>query len=258
MPHVRRSTLVTLLLAAGALAVAATPAEPAGPYYARGAHYAGSGGTWSADAGNQLHDDGIHGDGGAGDGVYGAFVVSDQPLGAYGFKIANADWSELWPHHPAYPLSNAVVWTVGPGDVVHFRLDTNVPDGWQPAWPAVATDQFAPPGTPFEIIGSAPETGAWNFGVPAKQFGSLWRTTLTIATPGSHEFKFRATGTWDVCNFGVHYNMFIGENFTYATTIPDSEVLFELDTATGRGRAVELATTPVTRSTWGRVKALYR
>jgi hypothetical protein len=235
------------------------PGFAAGPYYARGDYFAGTGGTWGTEAGNQLFDDGLHGDGAAGDGVYGANVVSDQPAGIYGFKIANSDWSEAWPSNPTYALSNAVVWTSGPGDVVHFSLDTNlVGDGWQPAQNAVATDHFAPHGTAFEVIGSAPETGNWNSGVAAGKVGSLMRVEVQIATPGSYQYKFRATGTWDVCNFGVHYNMFNGDNFTYTTTLANAYVRFEMDLATGRGRAVESPTTDAKSSTWGRIKRLYR
>lgn len=241
------------------LALIAGPAMAAGPFHARGAYYAGTGGLYGFDVGNQLHDDGLHDDGAAADGVYGAWVVADQGAGFYGFKIANPDWSELYPHQPTFPLSNARVWIDGPGDVVHFRLDTNtVAGGWIPAANAVSTSQPAYAGVDYEVIGSAPETGAWSSGVPAAQVGAMLIAEIPVATPGAYEFKFRVVGTWDVCNFGAHYNMLIGDNFTYATTLPGATVRFEMDLSSGRGRATELGPTAAFRASWGRVKGLYR
>lgn len=247
------------LACAVSLALLAGPAAAAGPFYARGAYYAGSGAPWDYDAGNQLHDDGLHGDGAAGDGVYAASVVADQGAGIYGFKIANADWSELYPHQPFFPLSNARVAIEGPGDVVFFRLDTNAePDGWIPASNAVATDQPAPPGVSYEVIGSAPETGAWTSGVPAPQVDSFLVAEIPIANPGAYAFKFRVVGTWDVCNFGAHYNMHDGDDFAYVTEKPGAIVRFEMNLRTGRGRALELPPSPVEATTWGRIKGAYR
>jgi len=241
------------------LLLLASPARADGPYYARGAYFAGATVPWSAEAGNQLYDDGLHGDAAAGDGIYGADVVADQAQGIYGFKIANIDWTENYPNQPQFPLSNARVYIEGPGDIVHFRLDTNTnADGWLPQAYAVATDQPAPPGLPYEVIGSAPETGAWNFGVPATQVGARLVAEAVIASAGAYEFKFRVVGTWDICNFGVRYNMLIGDNFTYTTTKPNSDVRFEFDLETGRGRAVEFDSTPVNATTWGRIKEIYR
>jgi hypothetical protein len=229
-------------------------------FYARGDYYAGTNGLWNFDTGNELFDDGQHGDGAAGDGVYGAYVVSDQPPGRHEFKIANADYTLNWPHDPANPTVNAQLWTTLPAEVVHFRLDTNVVgNGWQPPQYAVATDHFAPPGTVFEVMGGDPETGNW-FGTPlaAVQLGSLWRAMTTIAAVGFHEFKFRAAGRWDLCNFGRDYNLPTGLSFDFVTSHPDTEIVFELDTATGRGRAVLAGPTAVQPMTWGALKSRFR
>ena len=88
-----RPQCAVLALVSILLPVAA--AHAAGPYYARGDFYAGPGAIWDYDAGNQLLDDGLHGDGAAGDGVYGADVISDQAGGFHEFKIANADWTQF-------------------------------------------------------------------------------------------------------------------------------------------------------------------
>lgn len=257
MKHLRELTalglgIVVLVLAAVAFA---------GPYYARGSFYAGSGETWGFDAGNELFDDGLHGDGAANDGVYGAFVTADQNDGPHEWKIATADWTENYPHHPVYPLANAILYLFKPGEVIHFRLDTNVVgEGWQPVSHAVSCSHFTVPlpGFEFELIGSAPELGEWLSGIPVVMGADLWTAYATIATPGAHEYKFRVIGTWDFCNLGLHYNMFRGENFTFATTEPMTSVRFEFNPHDGRARAVLEGSVDLLPMAWGDIKALYR
>jgi hypothetical protein len=242
------------------IAMVATSAL-AGPYYARGTFYAGSGETWGYDAGNELFDDGNHGDGAAGDGVFGAFVTPDQDVGPHEWKIATADWTENYPNNPIYPMANAVLFLLNPGDVIHFRLDTNtLDDGWQPATNAIACSHFdiPLPGYEFELIGSAPELGEWLSGIPVVMEEDLWSAFATIAAPGAHEYKFRVIGTWDLCNLGIHYNMFRGDNFTFETTDPLTEVRFEFNPVDGRSRAVLEGSVGVEEASWGQVKGLFR
>jgi hypothetical protein len=234
------------------------PATAAGPYYARGSFYAGSGAIWSYDSGNELHDDGLHGDGAANDGVWAGIVLADQPVGRHDWKIANADWSENFPLHPFYSLDNAVLFMTVPGEALSFRLDLRARPGWQPLTGAVACPNFAPAGTVFELMGSAPELGAWNIGQPAVFDAGVWTVTRVMGTAGPFEFKFRAQGTWNICNLGVHYNMFFGDNFTGSTMADGASVRFEFDPADGRGRALEVDSTPAVASSWGRLKRLYR
>jgi len=234
----------------------------AGPYYARGTFYAGTGEIWGADAGNQLFDDGQHGDGAAGDGIFGALVTADQEVGIHEWKIANEDWTVNYPNHPTYPMANAILFLLNPGDVIQFRLDTNtLEDGWQPATNAVACSHFLiplPGYDEFELIGSPPELGQWLSGVPVVMEEGLWYIPLTIAAPGIHEYKFRVIGTWDFCNLGIHYNMFRGENFIFETVDPMSRVRFEFNPLDGRSRAVVEGAVDVDRSSWGRVKSMFR
>lgn len=246
--------LAMLALLAG---LAASFAQAAGPYYARGDYYAGSAGLWSNDSGNQLFDDGLHGDGGAGDGVYGAWVVSDQPPGSHGFKIANADWSELWPHNPDASLDNGRLLTTTDGETIHFRLDLNALPGWQPVWGAAACDHGMPAGATMEVMGSAPELGAWATPVPAVDDAGIWTAVVHLATPGDHEFKFRVAGTWD-WPFGAMYNLGSGVNFTFTTTVPGTAVRLRFNPLDGRGTAAEFDETPVRSTTWGRLKSLRR
>lgn len=233
----------------------------AGPYYARGTYYAGTGEIWGVDSGNELFDDGLHGDGVAGDGVYGAYVTADQDVGPHEWKIATEDWSENFPHNPLYPMANAVLFLMSPGEVIHFQLDTNtLGEGWQPETNAVACSHFdiPLPGFEFELIGSPPELGEWLSGIPVVMEEDLWYAFATIGAPGAHEFKFRVIGTWDFCNLGIHYNMFRGQNFTFETVDPLTSVRFEFNPLDGRGRAVLETSIDVEKVSWGRAKGLFR
>ena len=255
-----RPLLILLLLLFPALALA-------GPYYVRGDFYCHPGETgtsptddcWGYDAGNEMFDDGLHDDGAANDGIWGASVVSDQPAGRHEWKIALPDWSENFPNSPINSIANAVLFTSGPGDVVHFRFDRNfLLDGWQPLYDAVQCDHALPPGTELEVIGSAPELGNWISGVPLTHAGRGYQHFVTIATPGTYEFKLRVAGTWDVAAFGYDYNNTSGRNAIITTTYANSDVLFQLDEQLGRVRGIELGPVPVQRKTWGQLKSLFR
>jgi hypothetical protein len=248
------ATLLGLLLA---LACACACAAHAQPYYVRGDFHAGTVGLWGYGPENQLLDDGLHGDGAAGDSVYAGDVIADQVPGWHEFKIANSDWTQNWPCDPVYPTVNARVYTSVTGETVHFRLDLSARAGWQPVTGAVACDRGMPPGGQLELIGGAAETGSWNSGVATLYADSAWTAGVHIATPGSYEFKFRSVGSWDWA-FGIWFNMYTGHNFAYATTVAGTAVRFDYDMRDGRGRAFEYDETPVARTTWGRVKVLYR
>ncbi len=226
----------------------------AGPWFAKGDYYCGPG-CWNNDGGNEMFDDGLHGDGAAGDLVFAGTVVADQAGGRKEFKIALADWSESY-----YPWCNLWVHIAGPGDPVKFTLDRNTySDGWLPASNIVWSDHFAPPGTTFEVIGGAPETGGWTSGVAASLTGCVWSKTVNVAAPGSYEAKFRATGTWDVCNIGSEGAAApCGANLAYTTTMANSDVLFEFDQCTGRARVTVGNPTPTKARSWGELKTLYR
>jgi len=236
-----------------AAACALLVAAPAGaqPYYARGDYYAGTGAVWSYDAGNQLYDDGQHGDGLAGDGIYAATVVSDQAPGYHQFKIGNADWSELWPHNPEYSLANAQLSISTTGEAVFFRLDTNPRPGWEPETGAVVCDHGLPAGVSLEIMGDAPELGSWNTPVPATLQDGVWSATVVFVNPGPIEYKFRSAGSWD-WPFGVHYNMLRGDNFQFA--VPQGGAAYRIEFDTRDGRSTVEYVTPAVRTTWGALK----
>ena len=256
----RRPLLVLALLLIPALSLA-------GPYYVRGDFYCHDGETgtsvtdncWGYDAGNEMFDDGLHDDGAANDGVYGAWVTCDQAAGRREWKIALPDWSENYPQSFIDALANGVLFTTGPGDVIHFRLDQRfLFDGWQPFANAVQCDHALPPGAELDVIGAAPELGSWITGVPLFHAGRGYQRVITIATPGTYEFKIRVAGRWDVANFGPDYNNTQGRNALVTTTYPNSDVAFQLDEQLGRVRGLELGPVPARRTSWGQLKQLYR
>ncbi len=230
--------LVTLSLVL--LAFSAVAALAAGPFYARGGYYDAG---WSADAGNQLNEGPA--------GVFTRAIASPMAAGYYEGKIALADWSSSWPN------SNQPIFISGPGDVVTWTLDTNTyADGWSPSTNIAYNDHMAT-GLTFEVIGAAPETGAWGSGVAATLSGGIWGVTITIATPGTYDVKFRKTGDWSINvgadGFGTNSN-----NYSYTTTIPNQPVLFQFNATTGRMRALVGGATGTHDSSWGTLKSLYR
>lgn len=236
----------TLLLALMLVSTAAFAAG-AGPFYAKGDYYAGTVGTWNGDAGNQLTYD-------SGTGIWSGVVTCDQAYGRHEFKIANADWSESYS-----PYCN--LWVhCGTGDQVLFTLDGNTyADGWFPTTNIAWSDHYAPVGTTFEVIGGAPETGSWGSGTAASLVGGIWTLAIGIATPGSYEAKFRATGTWDVCNVGTEgAGAPCGANLQYTTLTANELVTFQFNPATGRTRVVNGSVVPALKGSWGQVKTLYR
>jgi hypothetical protein len=259
----RRLALLTLVLFALPLLARA---QAPGPYYARGTFYcaANLSGVTPPDScygygpALMLYDDGLHDDGADGDGVYGCWVTCNQPAGLNQFKVANADWTFNIPSSPYWPTWNGVVFTAGPGDVVHFRLDmTTPPYGWAPEI-SVSNDHAYPAGAQLELMGSAPELGSWTTGVAIDHVGSLWSKAVIIATPGTYEFKFRVQGTWGLANFGINYNHQQGGNGSFTTTVANTEMVLQFDELTGRIRAIERNNVPARTTSWGQLKSAYR
>lgn len=225
----------------------------AGPWFVPGDYYDCGAGTWCFDANNEMFDDGLHGDGAAGDGIFGVYVPSNQAVGKHEFKFAYGDWSTSY-----HPNCNLWVYIENMNDVIHFTYDTNTyADGWVPTTSIYWSDKMYPAGTMFEVIGDAPETGAWGFGVPGVLNGSVFEVTINIGTAGGYGYKWRAVGDWNVQNFGGEGAVPCGFNAGYTTAFDNQDVFFELDTATGRIRATPLDPTSTEEASWGSVKKLF-
>jgi hypothetical protein len=222
------------------LLVSSVAAFAAGPYYARGGYFDAG---WSFDPANEL----VEGPAG----YFSRAITSPMVAGYYEGKVALSDWSMSWPN------SNMPVFITGPGDIVTWTFDTNTySDGWSPST-NIANNDHATTGLTFEVIGSAPETGAWGSGVAANLVGDIWGIELVVATPGSYEVKFRKTGDWsiNVGSDGIGTN---ANNYAYTTTLTNQPVLYQFNRATGRMRVVVGGVTPTQKPTWGGLKALYR
>jgi hypothetical protein len=243
------------ILAALALIVAPFSLATAGPWYVPGGYYNGGGGTWTFDAGNEMFDDGVNGgDAVAGDGIFTATVTSTEAVGKQEFKFALSDWSVSY-----HPSCNLWVYIHNPGDVITFTYDTNTyGDGWVPTTQVYWSSHMYPPGTVFEVIGSAAETGSWGSGVAGTLLGNVFTVTIPHATPGTYEYKWRAVGDWDVQNFGGEGAVPCGFNGSYETTVAGQNVLFELNTLTGRMRALPEDPVATEDASWGSVKGQYR
>ncbi|HSG27385.1 MAG TPA: hypothetical protein VLA34_02805, partial [Candidatus Krumholzibacterium sp.] len=143
------------------------------------------------------------------------------------------------------------------GEQVLFTFDTNsYSDGWIPDSNIVWNDHYAPTGSTFEVTGSAPELGDWTTGVVATDVAGIYTVVVTIATPGSYLYKWRANGNWDDFVFGSNgASGGIGDDLDFETTSPDELVKFEFDPAVGRVRVL-VGIVSVESSSWGRIKAL--
>jgi len=244
----------TILAAAALFALATLAPAQAAPWFAKGSYYAGVAGQWNSDPGNEMFDDGTNGDAVAADGVHSRLVTSDQPAGKYEYKVALDDWSV------SHPLSsNQFVYVNAMNEQILFTLDTNVhADGWIPAENIAWNPNAMPLGAVPEVIGGAPELGDWNVGQIATLSGGVWRITINFATAGSYEYKWRANGNWDDFIFGNDGAASAGGNLVVDVLNDGESYVFELDTATGRARAVEEGTVSVETDTWGGVKGLFR
>ena len=264
--HRRSPLAASAVVVVLGLAASTAFAQAPGPYYARGTVRCSSAhqgialpdSCYGYGEDVQLFDDGLHGDGPANDGLWGGDVMSNQPPGLQYFKIANADWSFAQPTAPGGELINSRVWTSYAGEWVHFQLTFRAPDyGWVPAV-GVSNDHAFPAGMSLELMGSAPELGSWTSGLPADHVDRTWQRIVTIATPGTYEYKFRVSGTWNIANFGLDYNNNYGRNGTFTTTVPNTEMIIQFNEVDGRIRAIANDNVPARRRSWGELKVRYR
>lgn len=236
----------------------------------------------SPTAANQFYDDGLHDDGAAGDGIWGAIVTVDRPAGRYSWCAA---WEAFQPGvlSCGWPIcwceagnSVAFLWTSGPGDVIHFRRSIVNDPSWGGQWLS-AGSHGVPPGThlavefgPVNRLCTWPEAGT---GHTAQLNGTTWQRVVTIPTPGTYDMRFQTLE--DVPGdaggpvfYSEPYNAmcclifpFLGDCPRYVrftTTQPNSDVMFEFNVTNGRMRGVELGPTPTRIKTWGALKTIYR
>lgn len=213
---------------------------------------------------NQLYDDGLHHDGVAGDGEWGADIVSDVSPGLYSWYVAGPASINPEPLCDCAPPPALVyLWTNTQGEVVHFRVKAPPLNE-----PSVACDHGAPPGSQFEVayVSNPPPPGwpGWSGapGYPASQSGSLWTRVLTIPAAGKYVVLIRSTDKR--VGFSTVYNASCSCSFDelpwwrFTTTLPNTVIQFQFDDQTGYLTTTVLASTDVRARTWGSMKTIYR
>ena len=198
------------------------------PWYLRG-DFNGWGGT-----AEELVDDGTNGDVTAADGIY-SRLVTIAAAGRNEYKVTLDDWSVN------YPASNSWLNTTSSNQVVFFTFDTNPHgDSWLPDANIVNSDDQAPPTADAVAVG---DHNGWNNAGPEVMHDDgldgdwlagdgIYAWHAVIITPGSYGWKAVLTGTWDA--WGSDNRAINADNVAYATTLPNEDVYFYLDSNTGR------------------------
>ena len=192
---------------------------------------AGSFNSWD-NTSHPLYDDGTHGD-----------LIADDDIFTLDHTIASADRHEWkivecgnWGNaHPA--SDNAWLHTSAGDQTVKFTFDVNDHSG-DAGWALLPSQNIVnvwgddlP--TSFTAVG---DFQSWNNSDPNTEMdyagnGVFW-LTYTVSTAGSHIGKVTATGTWDA--FGADGRSKNADNVNFTTTTADEEVVFLLDSRSGR------------------------
>lgn len=191
----------------------AASAALAQPYNVRG--------TFNGWGESQMNDDG--------DGSYSLTVGALNPGDRHNFKIAFNDWASSWPGSDSRTAVNAA------GEITFHFIPGAIADGWFPPQDRVG---YADPGMFGWEIQGAFNNWDENVDSAARQLsdmgGGLYSVDYTIAAPGTYDFKFRESFSWDISigdNFGNS-----AANNQVTTTIANELVRFELDLPNGRWR----------------------
>jgi hypothetical protein len=221
MKHTFKALATAGLLAASALVLQAQP------YYIVGDVVNG----WASPSAIQMN---------GGPTVYNYSVTGGTAGNYEQLKVTAGSWGTTWPGN------NLVVRLDSTGGNTIYFYPAAPNDGWQPLQDRVG---FADPGNmSFEIAGdfTSPNWGSDPSAQLTLQGNGVYTNTYVIATPGTHNFKFRTPGTWSDFNGGSDFGG--GNNATVTTTNANQAVLFQLDLPNGRWLAGSLAPPPVTNT----------
>lgn len=140
----------------------------------------------------------------------------------------------------SFPGNNVKLKYDAAGSNTVYFYTNSFGDGWAPLANRVG---FEDPGNmAWEITGDFTSGGGWSAGDTAAQMGvqpgspGLYTNIYVIATPGTHNFKFRTPGTWSEVNFGSDFGNGSG-NAVVVTSSSNQPVLFQLDLRNGRWQA---------------------
>jgi len=169
-----------------------------------------------------------------GDGSFSVTIGALAPGSRHNFKIAEDldppnDWNNNWPGSDARTAAD------GAGNITLHFFPGAIADGWNPGGDRVGYNDPGQFG--WEVTGAF---NGWTDGVDtaARQMSNmgagLYSVDYTIAAPGSYDFKFRESNSWDV-SIGGDFGNSAG-NANVVTSDPNAIVRFELDLPNGRWR----------------------
>lgn len=180
---------------------------------------------------DHMLDDGTNGDLIAGDGVY-SLLMPIPSAGTYVWKAVECgNWDN------AHPAQNSWVTTGAPMQAVIFTLDTNdyslnAGMALLPATNIVNVTGDTLP-TSFTAVGSFQ---GWNNSNPTTLMTDMgngfYRLVYPVAAPATHLGRAVITGSWT--GFGADGRSTDATNISFTTTEPNQDVVFLLDSFSGR------------------------
>ena len=181
---------------------------------------------------------------GGGPSVYTNIMTGGTPGAWEGIKViaVSGSWGLT------YPGGNLEITYDPSGNNTLYFYPGSFSDGWLPLANRVG---FVDPGNmSFELVGDF-TTPNWDTdpkGQLTLKGNGVYTNTYVIATPGTHNFKFRTPGTWSDFNCGTDFSGGDPSNGTVTTTNANQAVLFQLDLPNGRWLAGSPAPAPVTNA----------
>lgn len=165
------------------------------------------------------------------DGSWSVTIGGLNPGERHLFKVAQNDWASSWPGSDAKSAVDAN------GEMTIHFFPGAISDGWNPGADRVGYDDHGQFG--WEITGAF---NNWDDNIdPAERQmtdmgNGLYSVDYTIANPGTYDFKFRESGSWDI-SIGGDFGNSAG-NAQATTTLPNETLTFQLDLPNGRWRVV--------------------
>jgi hypothetical protein len=210
------------MLAVAAMVTASVSTSQAQPYYLAGGYNG-----WNANNPDYIMSGGPT--------AYNYTVTNGTPASFWEFKVTTLNFGT------AYPPGNCKTrYNSGGTNIIRFYPGTIV-DGWSPIANRVGYDD--PGNISWELAG---DFNGWNGGDSLINLGSgLYSNSVSIATAGTHAFKFRSTGTWSELIIGTTFENG-GADISFTTTNSPQVVPFRLDLPNGRFVVGSLAPPPVT------------
>jgi hypothetical protein len=176
-------------------------------------------------ASHPMNDAGQAGDADAGDGIFSLQYTIPEP-GRYTWKVIECENEAV-----SFPVSSAWLYTREVDRPVTFTLDTNLYEDafWPKQFIVNATDDhagFTAVGDFQGWVNDSPDSAMYSVG------SGLYRLVYTIESPGFYTGLIVATGTWDGYQAIGRSEKWV--NWQIRTSASDEQVIFFLDTRTGR------------------------